>query len=96
MSKNLGDAQNLLLKLEERNDVQAIDVSRMELANSKLQEDLKRREKALEESNQLFQAQASKHKAAVDQVNFAYNVFKKKKKKPDASHICKYSLKSFY
>jgi len=72
MAKSLSEAQNLLLKLEERNDVQAIDISRIELANSKLQEQLKSRENALEENNQLLQAQAVQHKVAVNDVNFNY------------------------
>jgi len=78
MGKSLSEAQNLLLKLEERNDVQAIDISRIELANSKLQEQLKSREKALEENNQLLQAQTVQHKVAIDDVNFNYD---------DESHI---------
>ncbi|XP_011341570.2 hyaluronan mediated motility receptor isoform X1 [Ooceraea biroi] len=69
MAKSLGEAQNLLLKLEERNDVQAVDISRMELANSKLQEQLKSREKALEESNRLVETLATQHKAAIDEAN---------------------------
>jgi cell division protein FtsX len=78
MGKSLSEAQNLLLKLEERNDVQAIDISRIELANSKLQEQLKSRENALEENNQLLQAQTVQHKVAIDDVNFNYD---------DESHI---------
>ncbi|KAH0956184.1 hypothetical protein HN011_002950 [Eciton burchellii] len=69
MGKSLSEAQNLLLKLEERNDVQAIDISRIELANSKLQEQLKSRENALEENNQLLQAQTVQHKVAIDDAN---------------------------
>jgi len=69
MSASLNDAQNLLLKLEERNDVQAVDISRMELTNSKLLEQLRNQEKALKESNQLLQVQATQHKIAIDEVN---------------------------
>jgi len=78
MVKSLGEAQNLLLQLEERNDVQAIDISRIEVANSELQEKLKRRENLLEKHNQLLRTQTIQHKAVVDNVNFNYD---------DESHI---------
>lgn len=67
MANNLSEAQNLLLKLEERNDAQAVNISRMELANSKLTEQLRSREKALEE-NQLVQVQATQYKKIMDEV----------------------------
>lgn len=69
MSASLNNAQDLLLKLEERNDVQAVDISRMELTNNKLLEQLKDKEKALKESNQLLQVQARQHKTAIDEAS---------------------------
>lgn len=63
MSNNLNVAQNLLLKLEEQIDTQTVTISRVELANSKLTEQLKNREKALEESNQLLQVRTMQCKA---------------------------------
>lgn len=69
MSVSLNDAQSLLLKLEERNDVQTIDISRMELTNSKLLEQLRNQEEALKKSNQLLQVQATQHKTAIDEVS---------------------------
>ncbi|XP_012229058.1 putative leucine-rich repeat-containing protein DDB_G0290503 isoform X2 [Linepithema humile] len=87
MSASLNDAQDLLLKLEERNDVQAIDISRMELTNNKLLEQLRNQEKALKESNQLLQVQATQHKTAIDEANSRLEelsekvkLFKEKKK----------------
>lgn len=68
MANNLSEAQNLLLKLEERNDAQAVNISRMELANSKLTEQLRTRENALEENNQLAQVQATRYKKIKDEV----------------------------
>lgn len=75
MANNLDEAQSLLLKLEERSDAQAVSISRMELANSKLVEQLKSREKVLEESNQLLQDEAKQYKKTIDEVYFRrYNI----------------------
>lgn len=68
MANNLSEAQDLLLKLEERNDAQAVSISRMELANSKLKEQLRSQEKALEETNQLLQVQTTQYKKDADEV----------------------------
>jgi len=54
MSKKFDDVQNLLLGFEEKIDAQELDISRLELANSKLLEQLKSKEKELEISNKLF------------------------------------------
>ncbi|XP_011151920.1 hyaluronan mediated motility receptor isoform X2 [Harpegnathos saltator] len=69
MANNLSDAQNLLLKLEERNDVQAIDISRMELENSKLTEQLEQMDelKNLKEMYEENQVQATQYKKVVDE-----------------------------
>lgn len=68
MANNLSEAQDLLLKLEERADSQAVDISRLELMNSKLVEQLRNREKTLEESNQLIEAQEKQHKENMNKV----------------------------
>ncbi|XP_032668210.1 hyaluronan mediated motility receptor-like isoform X2 [Odontomachus brunneus] len=70
MANNLSEAQNLLLKLEERNDAQVVNISRLELANSKLKEQLRNREKVFEENNQLVQIRETQCKKAVNETNF--------------------------
>lgn len=71
MSKKLYDIQNLLLNFEEKNDAQELDISRLELANSKLLEQLKSKEKELEKCNQLFKDQVTQHKTIVDMVSLS-------------------------
>lgn len=69
MSISINEAQNALLLLEEQNDAREIDLSRMELANSKLLKELNSRDEALEESNLLLQDQAMEHKIIIDKVS---------------------------
>lgn len=68
MANNLSEARNLLLKLEERNDTQVVNISRLELANSKFKEQLRNREKTLEENNQLVQIRETQCKKVVNEV----------------------------
>lgn len=75
MSKSINEAQGALLVLEEQNDAREIDISRMELANNKLLEELKSRDEALEESKRLLQDQAVQHKIILDEVSpYEYNI----------------------
>lgn len=69
MSKKFYDVQNLLLNFEEKIDAQELDISRLELANSKLLEQLKSKEKESEKSNQLLKDQVTQHKTIVDMVS---------------------------
>lgn len=69
MSKKLHDVQNLLLNFEEQTDAQKLGISRLELANSKLLEQLKSQEKELEKNKQLFEDQAVQHKTITDMVS---------------------------
>lgn len=69
MSKSISQAQGALLVLEEQNDAREIDISRMELANNELLEDLKIRDQALEESKRLLQDQEIKHKIILEEVS---------------------------
>lgn len=69
MSKSISEAQGVLLALEEQNDAREIDISRMELANNKLLEELKNRDEELEESKRLLQDQAKQHKIILDEVS---------------------------
>lgn len=69
MSKSINEAQGAILILEEQNDAREIDMSRMELANNKLLEELKSRDKALEENKRLLQDQAMQHKIILEEVS---------------------------
>ncbi|XP_014470917.1 PREDICTED: hyaluronan mediated motility receptor-like isoform X2 [Dinoponera quadriceps] len=78
MANNLNQAQGLLLTLEERNDAQAVNVSRLELTNSKLKEQLRSQEKTLEENNQLLQVRATQCKNSIDEMNSRVRELSKK------------------
>ena len=54
MANRLNGAQAMLLQLEERNDAQELEISRVELLSSKLNEQLKENNAALEEANKLL------------------------------------------
>lgn len=69
MSKSISEAQGALLVLEEQNDAREIDISRMELANNKLLEELNSRDEELEETKQLLQDQTTQHKIILDEVS---------------------------
>lgn len=69
MSKSINQAQDALLLMEEQNDAREIDISRMELANNKLLEELKNRDEAVEKNKQLLQDQATQHKIILDEVS---------------------------
>ncbi|OAD52380.1 Laminin subunit alpha-2 [Eufriesea mexicana] len=68
MANHLAEAQTMLLKLEERNDVQEVEISRIELLNSKLNEQLNEREIAIEEINKLLKHQ-SKNLEVIKEAN---------------------------
>lgn len=68
MADHLSGAKDMLLQLEEWNDAQALQISRIELINYKLTDQLKNSKLATEEANQLLETQSAKHKAAVDKV----------------------------
>ncbi|KZC09615.1 Laminin-like protein epi-1 [Dufourea novaeangliae] len=69
MANHLNGAQDMLLELEERNDAQELEISRANLLSCKLNEQLKKSNLAVEETNQLLDTQSIKHKAAIDEVN---------------------------
>ena len=64
MTNHLNVAQGMLLQLEERSDVLELEISRMELLNGKLNEQLKENNVALEEANKLLEGQ-SEHKLSL-------------------------------
>ncbi|XP_018309471.1 hyaluronan mediated motility receptor isoform X3 [Mycetomoellerius zeteki] len=69
MTKSISEAQSALLVLEEQNDAREIDISRMQLENNKLFDQLESSEKALEENKRLLQDQAKQHKIIIDEAN---------------------------
>ncbi|XP_031837028.1 uncharacterized protein LOC116428932 [Nomia melanderi] len=69
MADHLNGAKDMLLQLEEWNDAQELQISRIELFNYKLNEQLKNSKLATEEANQLLETQSIKHKAAIDKAN---------------------------
>lgn len=69
MNKKLHAAQDLLLYFEELTDAQNLDISRLELENSKLLEQFKSREEELEKNKQLLEDQAAQHKTITDIVS---------------------------
>jgi len=69
MTKSINEAQSALLVLEEQNDAREIDISRMQLENNKILDQLESSEKALEENKRLLQNQAKQHKIITDEVS---------------------------
>ncbi|KAL0100996.1 hypothetical protein PUN28_019417 [Cardiocondyla obscurior] len=62
----------------ERLQYEFILISRMELANNKLLEELRNRNKALEENKRLLQDQAMQHKVLLDDANSQLKIILKK------------------
>jgi hypothetical protein len=68
MSDRLGKAMNMLLKLEEVNDRQSIEMSQLELQNAKLQQQLDNKNQFIEENSLLFTTQLQYHKTEITEV----------------------------
>ncbi|KAK2583461.1 hypothetical protein KPH14_009431 [Odynerus spinipes] len=62
-------AQTMLLRLEERNDAQMIEITKLEVHNSKLQEQLNDQRKISEENTELISTQSVEHKLAMEKAN---------------------------
>ena len=58
MTNHLNEAQAMILQLEERTDALELEISRVELLNGKLNEQLKETNVALEEANKLLEGQS--------------------------------------
>nr|XP_033332261.1 hyaluronan mediated motility receptor-like [Megalopta genalis] len=69
MANHLNGARDMLLQLEEWNDAQELEISRVELFNYKLNEQLKKSKLAMEEANHSLETQSVKHKIAMDEAN---------------------------
>ena len=68
MANHLAEAQSMLLKLEERNDAQELEISRVDMLNNKFNEQLKERETAIEDLNKLLEHQSEIHKVTLNEV----------------------------
>lgn len=78
MSNYLTEAQDMLLKLEERNDAQELETSQAQMLNNKLNEQLKERETVIENMNKLLEEQSKKHEIILNEVcykNYYINIF---------------------
>lgn len=78
MSNYLTEAQDMLLKLEERNDAQELETSQAQMLNNKLNEQLKERETVIENMNKLLEEQSKKHEITLNEVcykNYYINIF---------------------
>ncbi|XP_017797874.1 PREDICTED: putative leucine-rich repeat-containing protein DDB_G0290503 [Habropoda laboriosa] len=69
MANHLAEAQNMLLKLEERNDIQELEISRIELLNDKLNVQLKEYEATVEDNKKLLEEQSKTHKIVLNEAN---------------------------
>ncbi|CAK9832862.1 hypothetical protein ANTRET_LOCUS9634 [Anthophora retusa] len=69
MTSHLAEAQSMLLKLEERGDVQELEISRLELCNIKLNEQLKEHEATIENHRKLLEEQSKKHTVLLNEAN---------------------------
>lgn len=69
MSNYLTEAQDMLLKLEERNDAQELETSQAQILNNKLNEQLKERETVIEDMNKLLEEQSKKHEIILNEAN---------------------------
>ncbi|PBC30764.1 hypothetical protein APICC_04551 [Apis cerana cerana] len=69
MSNYLTEAQDMLLKLEERNDAQELETSQVQMLNNKLNEQLKERETVIEDMNKLLEEQSKKHEITLNEAN---------------------------
>lgn len=69
MSDRLTEATEMLLKLEEVNDEQAIDLAKLQTRNAKLQQQLEDRNRAIEESRSSFEKYREEHKLEMDEIH---------------------------
>ncbi|XP_033359084.1 hyaluronan mediated motility receptor-like isoform X6 [Bombus vosnesenskii] len=69
MANHLAEAQSMLLKLEERNDAQELEISRADMLNNKFNEQLKERETAIEDLNKLLEHQSEIQKVTLNEAS---------------------------
>ena len=77
MANHLAEAQNMLLKLEERHDAQELEISRVTMLNDKLNAQLKEHETTIEDLKKLLKHQSQAHVVSLNEVcsqNYCINV----------------------
>ncbi|XP_035732050.1 hyaluronan mediated motility receptor-like isoform X3 [Vespa mandarinia] len=70
MAGSLCAAEDMLLRLEERNDAQMIEISRLEVESGKLHEQLNNQKKISEETTALMSVQSVQHKLSIEKANY--------------------------
>ena len=68
MSNRLSEATEMLLKMEEFNDEQSIEVSKLQLQNTKLLQQLEDKNNIIEEHKVSFEIQMNQHKTEINEV----------------------------
>ncbi|XP_043527976.1 hyaluronan mediated motility receptor-like isoform X1 [Frieseomelitta varia] len=91
MANHLTEAQSILLELEERNDAQELEISRVVMLNAKLNAQLKQHETTIEDLNKLLQHQSQAHKVSLNEANLKIEELSVKIKchEEEESHIQK-------
>lgn len=69
MSDRLNEATSMLLKLEECNDEQAIDLAKMQSKNAKLQQHLEDKNSVIRENQASFEKYQEQHKIEMDEIH---------------------------
>ncbi|XP_023316245.1 myosin-9-like [Trichogramma pretiosum] len=69
MSDRLKEATDMLLKMEQLSDEQSIQVSRLQLENEKLCQQLDEKNLAIKDNKLAFQQQVEQHKIEIEQLN---------------------------
>lgn len=64
MSERLNDATNMLIKMEEANDEKSIELSKVQLQNTKIQQDLNNKEQIIDN----LEKELSQYKVDINQV----------------------------
>lgn len=68
MSDRLGEVTDMLLKLEEINDEQNIELSKLQLQNAKLQQQLDDKNQFIEENRRSFEKSLEQYKTETNEV----------------------------
>ncbi|KAI4504568.1 hypothetical protein M0802_000118 [Mischocyttarus mexicanus] len=88
MASSLFSTRGLLLGLEQINDEKSIEISRLELDNSKLQEQLKNQKKITEEHNEIISMLPMTHNLTVERANCHTKELSKKQRLVEEKDRC--------
>ncbi|XP_016839902.1 myosin-15-like isoform X1 [Nasonia vitripennis] len=69
MADRLSEATDMLLKLEEINDEQSIEMSKLQLQNTKLMQQLDNKDQTLEEHKMCYELQSEQYKLEINEMN---------------------------